>query len=197
MLPIFEAIHQAFPEAPLSIDTVHSKVVEVLAPYVSIVNDVSAGKIDAQLIKTVARLELPYVLMHMKGIPETMQSEANYKNPIEEVFEFLAARAKECAEAGIEQVIVDPGFGFGKTIAHNYTLLAGLQRFHDLGKPLLIGLSRKSMIWKKLDTDPSGALNGTTVLHTLSLMNAPHIIRAHDVLEAVQAIKLFENYTQA
>lgn len=197
MAPIFEAINKDFPEAILSIDTVHSKVVEVLAPFVSIVNDISAGHIDDDLIKTVARLKLPYVLMHMKGIPETMQSEASYKNPVEEVFSFLESRIADCTKAGIEQVIVDPGFGFGKTIEHNYTLLAGLRRFHDLAKPLLIGLSRKSMIWKKLNTDPSGALNGTTVLHTLALMNGPHIIRAHDVLEAVQAIELYEKFKHA
>lgn len=197
MAPVFEAIYKAFPDAHLSIDTVHSKVVEAIAPYVSLANDISAGKVDEELIKVVARLKLPYVLMHMKGIPETMQSQADYKDPVEEVYSFLEERIAFCQSVGIEQVIVDPGFGFGKTIEQNYTLLAGLRRFHDLGRPVLIGLSRKSMIWKKLNTDPSGALNGSTVLHTLSLMNAPHIIRAHDVLEAVQAIELYETFRKA
>ena len=197
MTPVFEAIHQAFPEAHLSIDTVHSKVLESIAPYVSLVNDISAGMVDEALIKVVAKLKLPYVLMHMKGLPENMQSKAQYQNPVEEVYAFLQDRIEYCASEGVEQVIVDPGFGFGKTIEQNYTLLKGLGRFHDLGCPLLIGLSRKSMIWKKLNTDPSGALNGSTVLHTLSLMNAPHIIRTHDVLEAVQTITLFETLEQA
>jgi dihydropteroate synthase len=155
-----------------------------------IVNDVSAGSIDEAMIDTVRLLEVPYVLMHMTGDPQTMQLNPTYNNVVTEVFDFLNFKIKELHASGIKDIIIDPGFGFGKTIQHNFQLLADLNYFSQLKKPLLIGLSRKATVYKTLNISPEEALNGTTVLNTLSLLKGAHILRVHDVKEAAQAIKL-------
>lgn len=191
VIPSIAAIHKRFPEAIISIDTFYAKVAsEAVWAGASIVNDVSAGTIDENLITTVATLQVPYVLMHLQGTLETMQKAPFYENITLEVFDFLNFKIKELHEAGIRDIIVDPGFGFGKTIAHNFQLLNGLSYLQQLRKPLLVGLSRKATIYKTLQIEPGEALNGTTVLNTVSLLNGAHILRVHDVKEAVQAIEL-------
>ena len=163
----------------------------------SIVNDVSAGTIDETLVSTVASVKVPYVLMHMKGDPQTMQQKAVYENITLEVFDFLNLKIAELQKAGVKDIIVDPGFGFGKTIDHNFKLLSQLSYFKNLEKPLLAGLSRKSTIYKTLDISPEESLNGTTVLQTIALLNGANILRVHDVKEAMQTIKLLDQYTKA
>lgn len=195
VLPAIEIIHQKFPEQIISIDTFYASVAkEAVAAGASIVNDVSAGTIDADLLPVVGSLRVPYVLMHMQGNPKTMQQAPVYKNVTLEVFDALSFRLKQIIEAGIKDVIIDPGFGFGKTIAHNFQLLRELSFFTQLSKPLLVGLSRKGTIYKTLQTTADKALNGTTVLHTMALLNGATILRVHDVKEAKETIQLFEAY---
>ena len=191
--PIRE-IHKRFPDAILSIDTIHAKVAEeAVANGVSIVNDISAGLLDADMIATVAHLGTPYIIMHMPGTPETMQIDPTYNNVITEVIDHLAERIRTCQIAGIKDIIVDPGFGFGKNNEHNFQLLKGLSLFQMLGCSILAGLSRKSMITKTLGIKTADALNGTTVLNTIALMNGANILRVHDVKEAKEAVTLFQS----
>ncbi len=195
VLPAVEAIARRFPEVFISIDTFYAKVAQLTVEAgASLVNDVSAGTIDPDLLPVVAALKVPYVLMHMQGDPQTMQSNPQYNNVVTEVFDFLNFKLKELYALGIYDVVLDPGFGFGKTIAHNFQLLRHLPYFQQLHKPLLIGLSRKGTIYKTLNVTAAEALNGTTVLNTLSLLNGASILRVHDVKEAVQAIRLLEAY---
>jgi dihydropteroate synthase len=193
VIPFIEAIHQRFPQAVISIDSFYSSVVkEAVAAGASIVNDISAGTIDEDLIPTVASLNVPYILMHLQGNPQTMQQNPVYENVVLDVFDFLNKKIKHLHETGINDVIVDPGFGFGKTIAHNFELLNNLEFFQQLSKPLLVGLSRKGTIYKTLGITSEEALNGTTVLNTISLLKGASILRVHDVKEAKQAIQLFQ-----
>lgn len=195
VVPAIEAIHNRFPELVISIDTFYALVAkEAVAVGASIVNDVSAGTLDADLIPVVATLGVPYVLMHMKGNPQNMQQNPVYENVTLEVFDHLSFTIKDLQRQGIHDIIIDPGFGFGKTIAHNFRLLRELPFFQQLGKPLLAGLSRKGTVYKTLNTTPEKALNGTTVLHTIALLNGATILRAHDVKEAKEAIDLFLAY---
>jgi dihydropteroate synthase len=156
----------------------------------SIINDISAGGMDVNMIATVAALQVPYVLMHMQGTPQTMQQSPKYENVTREVLDFFIKKNDELKKAGINDVIIDPGFGFGKTIAHNFELLRNLDVFKMIDHPLLLGISRKSTIYKTLDIKPTEALNGTTVLNTIGLMNGASILRVHDVKEAKETIKL-------
>ena len=191
-IPAIETIQKNFPGQIISVDTFYSRVAkEAVAAGASIINDVSAGTIDNELLFTVAQLNVPYVLMHMLGNPQTMQQAPEYKNVILEVFDFLSFKIKELHQLGIHDVIVDPGFGFGKTIEHNFQLLKKLSFFNQLEKPLLVGLSRKATVYKTLQTTADKALNGTTVLHTIALMHGATILRVHDVKEAKEAIQLF------
>lgn len=193
-----QAIHQHFPETVISIDTYYSTVAaEAVAAGASIINDISAGSIDAAIIDTAARLGVPYVLMHLKGTLETMQQEAVYEDVTREVLDFFIQQVARCRQAGIKDIILDPGFGFGKTHRHNLQLLKHLKTLHLLQLPVLAGLSRKSTIWKTLGITPEEALNGTTVLNTISLLHGAHILRVHDVKEAMEAIKLWEVYQGA
>ena len=193
VIPFVEAIHKHFPETIISIDSFYSGVVkEAVEAGASMVNDVSAGSIDKDLIATVASLNVPYVLMHMKGDLQTMQQNPTYDNVVLEVFDFLNVKSKELHEAGIHDIILDPGFGFGKTIEHNFELLNSLEFFNQLSKPILIGLSRKTTVYKTLGITAEEALNGTTVLNTLSLLKSASILRVHDVKEAKQAITLVQ-----
>jgi len=195
VLGSIETIHNNFPHALLSIDTYHSKVAkEAVAAGASIVNDISAGSMDPEMIPTVASLRVPYVLMHMKGKPETMQKMAQYEDVSKEVRSFLAEKMIQLQQAGIKDIIIDPGFGFAKTISHNLTLLRELQSFQSLGSPVMLGISRKSTIYKTLDISPEEALNGTTVLNTIGLINGANILRVHDVKEAKETIKLVQAY---
>ena len=195
VVPVVEALVKRFPEAILSIDTFYAKVAEhTIQAGATIINDVSAGSIDPELIPLVARLQVPYVLMHMQGDPQTMQQNPTYENVVLEVFDYLSFKIKELEALGIKDIIIDPGFGFGKTIQHNFQLLAHLSYFQQLSKPLLIGLSRKGTVYKTLEVKAEDSLNGTTVLNTISLLNGAHILRVHDVKEAVQAIKLHAAY---
>jgi dihydropteroate synthase len=186
-----EAIHNKFPGAIISIDTYYSRVVkEAAATGASIVNDVTAGSIDEELIPTVASLRLAYVLMHMKGTPQTMLASAEYENVTSEVLDFLITKLKELRKAGLHDVIIDPGFGFGKNSDHNFELLKNLSVFKMLECPLLLGISRKSSIYKTLGITAADAMNGTTVLNTIGLMNGATILRVHDVKQAREAIQL-------
>jgi dihydropteroate synthase len=188
-----EAIHQRFPEAFISVDTYYSVVAkEAVAAGASLINDISAGSMDELMIPVAASLHVPYILMHMKGTPQTMQQGAKYENVTREVLDFFIYRIASLRKAGINDIIVDPGFGFGKTISHNFELLKNLSLFKILDCPVMLGISRKSTIWKTLHTTPEQALNGTTVLNTAGLMNGAHILRVHDVKEAKEAVTLIE-----
>jgi dihydropteroate synthase len=192
-----EAIIRHFPEAILSIDTYHAKVAgEAVATGASIVNDISAGSMDGNMIATVAALHVPYVLMHMQGRPQTMQQDPQYENVTKEVLDFFIQKTHVLQKAGIVDIIIDPGFGFGKTINHNFQLLRDLSVFQMLDRPVLMGISRKSTIYKTLGLAVDEALNGTTVLNTVGLLNGANILRVHDVKEAVEAIRLIEAYRQ-
>jgi dihydropteroate synthase len=198
VLPAIESIAERFPGALISIDSFYSKVVrESVMAGAHIVNDVSAGSIDEALLPTVAALKAPYVLMHMKGHPQTMQLNPSYDNVVTEVFDSLNFKISELIKSGINDIIIDPGFGFGKTATHNFKLLKELPFFTQLNKPLLVGLSRKATVYKTLGIKPGEALNGTTVLHTIALLNGAHILRVHDVREAMEAVKLVEEYSVA
>ncbi len=188
-----EALYKNFPEAFISVDTYYSIVSkEAIAAGASIINDISAGSMDENMIATVAELKVPYVLMHMQGTPQNMQQSPYYKNVTQEVLDFFIFKIDELKKAGISDIIIDPGFGFGKTIAHNFELLRNLSTFKIIDHPLLLGISRKTSIYKTLNTTPDKALNGTTVLNTIGLMNGASIIRVHDVKEAKEAITLVQ-----
>lgn len=186
-----EALQKHFPAAFISIDTFYSRVArEAVAAGACIVNDISAGSIDNDLIATVASLQVPYVLMHMKGKPGTMHTDPQYDNVTKEVLDFFIHEIIRIRHAGIKDIIVDPGFGFGKTIQHNFELLRNFSVFKILDSPLLAGISRKSTIYKTLHITPEEALNGTTVLNTVALVNGASILRVHDVKEAREAVRL-------
>ncbi|MCG2613593.1 dihydropteroate synthase [Terrimonas sp. NA20] len=185
------AIHERFPQAILSIDTYYAKVAqEAVAAGASVVNDISAGSLDEAMIPAVAGLQVPYVLMHMKGTPQTMQQAPVYENISLEVLDFFIERIALLRAAGINDIILDPGFGFGKTIPHNFELLHLLRALSIPDMPLLVGLSRKGTVYKTLGITAEDALNGTTVLNTIALMNGAHILRVHDVKAAKEAITL-------
>jgi dihydropteroate synthase len=193
VLPAVESIHKRFPDALISIDTFYASVAEAtINAGACLVNDVSAGTIDVALLPMVAKLGVPYVLMHMQGNPQTMQSAPAYTNVVLEVFDALNFKLKALGDAGITDVIIDPGFGFGKTAAQNFQLLSQLEWFKQLGKPVMIGLSRKGTIYKTLGVTAEQALNGTTVLNTVALLHGANILRVHDVKEAVEAVKLVQ-----
>jgi dihydropteroate synthase len=186
-------IQKNFPESYLSIDTFYSSVArEAVGAGVSMVNDISAGTIDPAIIETVASLHVPYVLMHMKGNPQNMQQQAIYEDVTKEVLDFFIGKKDEFVKKGINDVIIDPGFGFGKTALHNFSLLNDLGVFAMLDAPVMVGLSRKATIYKTLGITAEEALNGTTVLNTIGLMKGAMILRVHDVKEAVEAVKLVQ-----
>ncbi len=191
VIPQIEAVHRRFPEALISVDTTWASVArEAVAAGAGLVNDISAGLTDPDMLAAVAALKVPYVAMHMQGAPPDMQSAPNYADVVREVTYFLSERLRAAHEAGIADVVLDPGFGFGKTTAHNFVLLRELERITLLGAPVLVGLSRKRMINETLGTTAAEALNGTTVLNTLALRHGAALLRAHDVREAVQAVRL-------
>lgn len=191
VLPAIEGILKAMPHVLISVDTFRAEVArQSVATGASLINDVSGGLLDPEMFQTVATLGVPYVLMHMRGTPKTMQSLASYSNIVTEVMDELGIRRAKLRSLGVKDLILDPGFGFAKTPAQNFQLLNQLDAFRLFDEPLLVGLSRKSTIWRTLDIKPEEALNGTTVLHTIALLKGTAILRVHDVREAVEAIKL-------
>jgi len=192
IVPAIKAIANKLPNAFISIDTFYSTVaMAAVDAGATIVNDISAGSMDNKMIKTVAELKVPYVLMHMKGTPQTMQQNTTYENVTREVLDFFILKTNELKKAGIVDIIIDPGFGFAKKINQNFKLLKNLSVFKMLDKPIMLGISRKSTIYKTLEINADDALNGTTVLNTIGLMNGASILRVHDVKEAKEAVKLF------
>ena len=195
VVPFIEAIIKRFPEAIISVDTFYGKVAEyAIAAGASIVNDVSAGTMDEELWPIIAKWNVPYILMHIKGTPQTMQQYAQYDNVVTDVFDMLNLKIHQLRRMGINDIIADMGFGFAKNSTHNFQLLKHLSYFRQLNVPLLAGLSRKATIYKTLGITAADALNGTTVLNTIALLNGAHILRVHDVKEAVEAIKLLKAY---
>ncbi len=191
LLPALELLAVRYPKIVFSIDTYRAKVAKLTAEAgAGIMNDISGGRMDADLIQTVAAAGLPYILMHMQGTPSNMQQNPVYDDVTKEVGDFFNQKLNSLHQAGITQVILDPGFGFGKTIDHNYKLLKNLHNFKRLGCPVLVGISRKSMIYKILEITPEEALSATSALHMIALINGADILRVHDVKEAVQVIKL-------
>ncbi len=191
VIPTIEAIIKRFPECILSIDTFRSEVAkQAIESGALMVNDISGGALDSEMFALVARHHVPYILMHMKGTPQTMKSMAEYENLISEMLDYFHPKIDQLQQLGVADIMIDPGFGFAKTIAHNFELLKHLELLKVLNQPMVIGLSRKSMIWKTLNTDPENALNGTTVLNTIALLKGASILRIHDVKEAVEAVKL-------
>ncbi|RYD57678.1 MAG: dihydropteroate synthase [Sphingobacteriales bacterium] len=193
IMPALEAILKRFPDVWISVDTYNSATaIAAVSAGASIINDVSSGSIDAAMIETVAKLRIPYIAMHMQGTPQTMQQDPHYTNVVTEVRSYLEEVCHRCNQVGIADIIIDPGFGFGKTVEHNYALLRNLHTFRMLGRPILAGLSRKSMICKPLKVNPEHALNGTTALHMVALQQGANILRVHDVTEAMEVVKLWE-----
>lgn len=198
VLPAIEQIKKYFPQSFLSIDTYRSKVATLAVEHgADIVNDISAGSMDTHMLTTVATLNVPYVAMHMQGKPSTMQNHPEYRNVAVAVLQYCADKLNECRSAGIKDVIIDPGFGFGKTIEHNYSLLKNLHTFSILEAPILAGMSRKSMLYKYLERTPEAALNATSVVNTLALEQGAHILRVHDVKEASEVVKIWRKYQSA
>lgn len=195
VVPVIEKILQQFPGTIISIDTFYAEVARAaVAAGAAIVNDISAGNMDAEMIAAVGALQVPYIAMHMQGTPAAMQDHPAYADVVKEVLDFFIAKTEECRLAGIKDIIIDPGFGFGKNLAHNYTLLKHLSVLRMPGKALMAGVSRKSMIYRLLDVTAAEALNGTTALHILALQNGADILRVHDVKPAMEAVKLWKFY---
>lgn len=191
LIPVLESLSESFSGIILSVDTFRARVAEeAVRNGASIINDISAGSMDKKMFETIAKLQVPYIMMHMQGKPENMQDAPRYNNVIKEVIRIFAENIKQLRLLGVNDIIIDSGFGFGKSLEHNFELLAGLKEFKCSEVPLMVGLSRKSMINKILKTKPKNALSGTTVLNTIALMQGADILRVHDVKEAVEVIKL-------
>jgi dihydropteroate synthase len=193
LLPAVQSIRKAFPDVPISIDTFRSwvavRVIDEIGPV--IVNDISGGALDSKMFETIGKLQMPYILSHIQGTPRDMQEDPQYDDLIKDISSYFAEKVKRLTKLGVKDIILDPGFGFGKNLDHNYDLLNRLDSFKVFQLPVMVGLSRKSMIWKALDIEPETALNGTTVANTLALMGGADILRVHDVKEAVEAVKIF------
>lgn len=187
-------VNKHFPEVMISVDTFYGDVARFCVEEhgVSIINDVSGGQIDPNMFATVAKLNVPYILMHMRGLPQTMQQLTNYDNFIQEIFYYFSEKVTTLNRLGVSDIIIDPGFGFSKTVEQNYELMASLKGFSIFDLPLLVGVSRKSMIYKLLDSTPAESLNGTTALNAFALQHGANVLRVHDVKEAVETIKIAE-----
>lgn len=192
-IPVISIIRKSFPEILLSVDTFRSKVAKVAVENgVDIVNDISGGTLDPDMLSVVGKLHVPYICMHMRGTPNTMSQLTGYENIEKDLLSFFFQKLVECKKSGIKDVIIDPGLGFAKTLSQNYKILKNISYFHTINAPILIGLSRKSMIYKLLDISQEEALNGTTALNMVALMKGAKILRVHDVKEAVETVKLFK-----
>ena len=193
VIPVIEAIIGEFPDAFISIDTFRSVVAKAAVESgAAIINDISAGNLDKNMMPTVAELKTPYIMMHMRGNPQTMQTFTDYDDIVREMLLYFADKTAEARSHGVNDLIIDPGFGFSKTLAQNYHVLQRLDLFALTELPILAGVSRKGMIYKPLDSSPENALNGTTVLNTIALLKGAKILRVHDVKEAVEAVTLVE-----
>jgi dihydropteroate synthase len=186
-------IMREFPQAIVSVDTFRAGIAREAVEEAGalLINDISGGDADTEMFSVVRKLNVPYIIMHMQGTPATMQKDPHYDDIVADILKYLAVRILRLRESGVSDIIIDPGFGFGKTISHNFELLDRLSEFRIAGLPLLAGLSRKSMVWKSLGITAEEALNGTTVLNSIALMNGADILRVHDVAEAVQAVRLY------
>ena len=192
IVPIVQLILEHFPETLISIDTFRSEVAKVcIENGAAIINDISAGNLDTKMMETIAKYNVPYIMMHLRGTPQTMQSMTNYENIVKEILFYFSERIAKARSFGINDLIIDPGFGFAKTLEQNYEVLQKLELFEILELPLLAGFSRKSMIYKTLQTSADEALNGTTVLNTVALSKGAKILRVHDVKEAMECVSLF------
>lgn len=198
LAPILELVRNEYPEITLSLDTFRAEIARkaVTQFNVNIINDISAGNLDANMFATIAELNVPYIIMHMKGHPATMQNNTHYEHLMKEVFSFFAKKVELLNSMGVNDIIIDPGFGFSKNLDQNYELLAKLDEFKIFELPLLVGLSRKSMIYNYLNSKPEQALNGTTVLNTIALTNGANILRVHDVKEAFDTVMLHNKLNQ-
>jgi dihydropteroate synthase len=192
LLPVLQALVKTFPEAVFSVDTFRAEVAEkAIEAGAHIINDISAGELDENMFETVARLKVPYILMHMQGTPQTMQNNPSYEHVIPELTDYFVKKIQKLHDLGAYDLLIDPGFGFGKTLEHNYEILGKLETFKMLQVPLLAGVSRKSMIYKVLGGTAADALNGTTVANTIALLKGAKILRVHDVKPAVETVKIF------
>ena len=192
LIPVIELILKNFPETLISVDTFRANVANrAIENGACIVNDISAGSLDENMMQTVAKLQVPYIMMHMKGNPQTMQSLAQYENIVKEMLFYFSEKVAQARSFGINDLIIDPGFGFAKTLEQNFEVMNKLELFQMLELPLLVGISRKSMIYKTLETSAEFALNGTTVLNTIALQKGAKILRVHDVNEAMECVKLY------
>ncbi|MFA9188396.1 dihydropteroate synthase [Flavobacterium sp. FBOR7N2.3] len=193
IVPVVKLLVKHFPKILISIDTFRSEVARVcIENGAAIINDISAGNLDDKMLEVIAKYNVPYIMMHMRGTPETMQSMTEYEDVVKEVLFYFSEKISQARSLGINDLIVDPGFGFAKTIAQNYEVMQKLELFQSLELPILIGISRKSMIHKTLEISADEALNGTTVLNTIALTKGAQILRVHDVKEAVECVKLYE-----
>jgi dihydropteroate synthase len=191
LLPIVKLLKTEIPEIIISIDTFWAKTAnECIRDGAHIINDISGGEMDENMFNTIAKLKVPYIIMHMQGTPQNMQENPTYNNVVTEVISYFDKKIALLKAKGVEQIIIDPGFGFSKTLAHNYQLLNALDQFNQFELPVLIGTSRKSMIYKLLDTEPQEALNGTSITNTMALQKGASILRVHDVKEAMECIKI-------
>jgi dihydropteroate synthase len=194
IIPVVKAILNKFPDALLSIDTFRSRVAqECINNGAALINDISAGSLDEKMMEVIASNNVPYIMMHLRGTPQTMQDQTNYEHIINEILTYFSDKVNKARSLGINDLIIDPGFGFAKTTDQNYEILSNLELFKMLELPILAGVSRKSMIYKTLDTSPEEALNGTTVLNTIAITKGATIIRVHDVKEAMECVKLCGN----
>lgn len=198
LMPALKLIRKEFPNAIISVDTFYADIAkESVEEYgANIINDISGGEIDKRMFNVVAELNVPYILMHMRGVPQTMQDMTNYDNFIQDILYYFSEKRAKLSLLGVNDVIIDPGFGFSKSVAQNYELMAYLKYFHIFEEPILVGVSRKSMIYKLLDISPEESLNGTTVLNTVSLLSGANILRVHDVKEAVECVKIISELTE-
>jgi dihydropteroate synthase len=193
LVPVVSKIRQEFPEMIISIDTYHAAVAHemITSCGVDLINDISAGTIDPEMIPAIASLNVPYIIMHMKGLPGSMQENPEYTNVTDEVIRFFSERINQLHKKGVSDILIDPGFGFGKTMDHNYELLSQIYAFNMFGLPIIAGISRKSMIYNLLDSTSDNSLNGTTAVHMILLQKGVNIIRVHDVKEAIEAVTIF------
>jgi dihydropteroate synthase len=197
--PVLEALRSEFPDFPLSVDTWRSEVARVVHERyaVGMINDISAGSFDSKMIPTISELGIPYLMMHMQGSPDTMQDSPVYENIVDELLQFFGEKVHQLRKRGVNDIVIDPGFGFGKTLEQNYKLLYHLDSFQMMELPVMVGVSRKSMIYKTLDLEASDALNGTTAVHMSALLKGASLLRVHDVKEAVQTVKIFQQIVES
>lgn len=199
LTPAVELVRKYYPRLPISIDTFRASVAEEINTCMGpvIINDISGGTMDSAMFDYVTKAGIPYIMMHIQGTPRTMQQNPVYNNIVDDVHLFFEKRIERLTAGGFDNIILDPGFGFGKNIDHNYSLMNGMHRFQDLGYPLLVGISRKSMICRLLGLTPEKALNGTTALNTIALLKGANILRVHDVKEAVETVKIISALTES